>query len=139
MGSGFESIEREMGPEVYRLVYPDWRSAQASAVEAVCRAPDTDVWVATVDKRPVGFVAVRLGREDAARVGEIDMLVVDPGHQRAGVGGALLDWAVAELRQAGVDLAVMATGGDPGHAPARALYERSGFNGFRLVRYYLKL
>ena len=81
MGSGLREHRKGDGPEVYRLVYPDWRSAQASAVEAVCRARGTDVWVATVDKRPGGFVAVRLGREDAATVGEIDMLVVDPGHQ----------------------------------------------------------
>jgi hypothetical protein len=26
-------------------------------------------------------------------------------------------------------MAVIATGGDPGHAPARALYERFGFRG----------
>ena len=135
----FAGIEMEMGPEVFRLVYPDWRAAQASAVEAVCRSSDTDVWVAAVDGRPVGFVAIRLGQEDAASVGEIDMLAVDPAHQRGGVGTSLVDRAVAELRSAGVDLAVVATGGDPGHAPARALYERSGFNGFRQVRYYRKL
>jgi GNAT superfamily N-acetyltransferase len=52
------------------------------------------------------------------------------------VGTALLDHALAELRRAGVELAVIATGGDPGHAPARALYEKAGFDGFRLMRYY---
>ena len=132
----FAGIAQEMGSDVFRIVYPDWRSAQAGAVQAVCDAAGTDVWVATIDRRPVGFVTVRLGYEDAARVGEIDMLAVDPDRQGAGVGSALLNHALAELKHAGVDLAVIATGGDPGHGPARALYERAGFRGFRLMRYY---
>ena len=40
---------------------------------------------------------------------------------------------------AGVGLAVIGTGGDPGHAPARAMYEKLNFNAFRHVRYYRKL
>ena len=35
-----------------------------------------------------------------------------------------------------VELAVVATGGDPGHAPARALCERFGFRPLPGVRYY---
>jgi hypothetical protein len=34
---------------------------------------------------------------------------------------------------------VVGTSGDPGHAPARAMYEKLGFNGFRHVRYYRRL
>jgi hypothetical protein len=39
----------------------------------------------------------------------------------------------------GVGLAVLGTGGDDGHAPARALYESLGFRPFRHVRYYKAL
>ena len=67
------------------------------------------------------------------------MLAVAGAHQRSGVGTALLRHAVAELRSAGVDLIVIATGGDPGHAPARALYEKAGFHGVRQLRYYRTL
>lgn len=132
----FASFETVMGPHVYGLVYPDWRSAQARAVSEVCRSDDVDVWVADADGRPVGFVAVRCTEEGASAVGEIDMIAVDPQHQRAGVGRLLLDRAVAEVRARGLPLAVIATGGDPGHAPARALYEQHGFTALPLVRYY---
>ncbi len=135
----FASFEVELGTEVYRLMFPDWRSAQASAIGAVCRAPENDVWVAVVDGHPVGFVAVRYVDEDAARAGEIEMVAVAPGCQRAGVGTSLVHQAVAEIKAAGVDLAVIGTGGDPGHAPARAMYEKLNFNAFRHVRYYRKL
>ena len=42
--------------------------------------------------------------------------------------------ALTEMRARGVPLAVIGTGGDDGHAPARALYERHGFTGLPLVR-----
>ncbi|MCV2488161.1 GNAT family N-acetyltransferase [Geodermatophilus sp. YIM 151500] len=135
----FASFEAQLGPTVYRMLFPDWRSAQARAVETTCRAPDHDVWVADADGRPVGFVAVTEIEEDAARAGEIVMTAVDPAVQGAGVGTALLDHAVGEISARGLRLAVVATGGDPGHAPARALYERRGFRPLPLVRYYRPL
>jgi ribosomal protein S18 acetylase RimI-like enzyme len=75
----------------------------------------------------------------AARAGEIHMIAVDPGHQHAGVGTALMQQALAAAEAHGVDLAVVATGGDPGHAPARALYERFGFRPLPGVRYYREM
>lgn len=135
----FASMESELGPEVSRLVLPDWRSAQASAVEAVCRTKHNDVWVAVIDDRPVGFVAIRYVDEGPTRAGEVYMLAVDPDHQGAGVGTSLAHWAIEQIESLGLDLVVIATGGDPGHASARALYEKLGFNAFRQVRYYRKV
>ena len=97
---------------------------------------DVDVWVADVDGVPVGFVAVRWTEEGATAVGEVEMIAVAPASQRAGIASRLLDRAVTEIAWRGVALAVIGTGGDPGHAPARALYERHGFTGLPLVRYY---
>ena len=51
-----------------------------------------------------------------------------------------LDAWVADVDGAPVGfVAVLVTGGDDGHAPARALYERHGFTGLPLVRYYRAL
>ena len=133
----FASFEAVMGPRVFGMVYPDWRTAQATAVAEVCRS--LDAWVADVDGVPRGFVAVRWTEEDATAVGEVEMTAVAPAHQRAGLAGRLLDRAVAEMVARGVPLAVIGTGGDDGHAPARALYERHGFTGLPLVRYYRAL
>ena len=36
-------------------------------------------------------------------------------------------------------LAVVGTGGDEGHAPARRSYEKAGYTGLPLVRYYQEL
>ncbi|MGK5114090.1 MULTISPECIES: GNAT family N-acetyltransferase [unclassified Geodermatophilus] len=138
----FASFEAVLGAAVYRHLYPDWTTSQARAVEQVCRDGALLVRVAVDEAdRPIGFVAVALHDEthDEPCSGEIEMVAVDPAQQRRGTGAALVEHALAEMRQAGVRLAVVATGGDPGHAPARAAYERAGFTGLPLVRYYRAL
>ena len=136
----FESFIRVMGPEIYRRLYPDWTSVQAAAVAETCRAEGNQVWVAEAGGRPVGFVAVvvhRLNRETES--GEIYMIAVDPDCQNQGIGLALVDFAVDRITELGISLAEIGTGGDPGHAPARRVYERAGFTPMPLVRYYKAL
>jgi ribosomal protein S18 acetylase RimI-like enzyme len=133
----FDSFRRVMGERVYQALYPDWATSQARDVEAVCQDDTAKVWVAEQLGRPVGFVAVRIDAD--AQTGEIYMLAVDPLVQRQGIGTALTSFAVQQLRQAGVTLAEVGTGGDPGHAPARRVYEKAGFIGLPLVRYYARL
>ena len=134
----FASFGAVLGRDVYQHIYPDWRSAQAAAVQRVCRDPAMRVQVATEDGRPVGFVAVVVHDEshDEPGSGEVEMLAVDPAAQRRGTGTRLLEAGLAVLRDAGVRLAVIGTGGDPGHAPARRTYEAAGFTALPLVRYY---
>jgi ribosomal protein S18 acetylase RimI-like enzyme len=131
------SMAAVLGIEVNARVYPDWRAAQESDVRAVCGDGHADVWVADVDGRAVGFVAVVL--RDGGATGEIDMVAVDPDHQRRGIGAALTGRALDHIRAAGGTLAVVRTGGDPGHAPARRAYERAGFTALPLVVYYQPL
>ena len=50
-----------------------------------------------------------------------------------------MHWAMDRIKSLGLGLVVIGTGGDPGHAPARALYEKLDFNAFRQVRYYRRL
>jgi hypothetical protein len=39
------------------------------------------------------------------------------------------------MRAHGMDIVAVGTGGDPGHAPARALYESLGYTALPGVRY----
>lgn len=72
----FDSIKKAMDFEVYRSFYPDdWRVSQLNAVESVCAATDTKVWVAIDTNSIVGFVAVKLHIESS--LGEIYMIAVD--------------------------------------------------------------
>lgn len=72
-------------------------------------------------------------------VGEIWMLAVDPGHQNRGVGTTLTLYATEWIADAGMALAMAGTGGDPGHAPARRTYEKSGYTLMPIARYFKAL
>lgn len=134
----FDSIQNAMDTEVYRAFYPDgWRVSQQKAVEDVCAAEDTSVWVAIDTGSIVGFVAVKLHSEDS--MGEIYMVAVAPDYQRRGIGTTLLEFALAWMKDAGTSIAMVETGGDPGHAPARRTYEKAGFGLFPVARYFKKL
>ncbi|MES1021322.1 GNAT family N-acetyltransferase [Gloeocapsa sp. BRSZ] len=133
----FDSIQKMMDFDVYRELYPDWRVSQQKAVEDVCAAEDTNVWVAIASSAVVGFVAVKLDVEP--NVGEIYMIAVDPDFQGCGVGSALIKFALDLMKDARMSVAMVATGGDPGHAPARHTYEKLGFRILPLAQYYKKL
>ena len=136
----FESFRQVMGAEIYRRVYPDWKTIQAEVVESSCRAEGNRAWVAEADGRAVGFTVVvvhPINRETQS--GEISMLAVDPGYQQRGIGLALVNFAVDRITELGIPLAEIGTGGDAGHAPARRVYERAGFTPVPLVRYFRTL
>ncbi len=86
---------------------------------------------------PRGFVAVRLHTED--RLGEVYMIAVDPDCQGRGIGSALMTVALRWMTDAGLSVAMVETGDDPGHAPARRTYEKLGFGVVPVARYYKKL
>ena len=134
----FDSIQTAMDADVYRAFYPDnWRVSQQKAVEDVCAADDTNVWVAIAAGSTVGFVAVKLHSESS--MGEIYMIAVDPDFQGQGIGTALMEFALNWMKDAGMSIAMVETGGDPGHAPARRTYEKLGFGLFPVARYFKKL
>ena len=134
----FDSLQKVLSPDVYQVFYPNhWSVSQQQAVEDVCAAEDTHVWVAIDDGSTVGFVAVKLHLADS--MGEIYMVAVDPDKQGGGIGGQLIAFALNWMKDAGMAVAMVETGGDPGHAPARHTYEKMGFGLFPVARYFKKL
>jgi len=67
------------------------------------------------------------------------MLAVDPGDQNRGLGRALIEFAAGWLREAGMRVAMVDTGGDPGHAPPRRVYEQAGYTLLPVARYFKAL
>jgi transcriptional regulator with XRE-family HTH domain len=133
----FASLEQALGRDLLARLHPDWRDDQEQAVRAVLADPEMHVWVAVAGPEPVGFAAATL---DSGRlIGELCMLAVDPDHQDQGTGGALTETATGWLRSRGMRVAMIDTGGDPGHAAARRVYERAGYTKLPIARYFLAL
>jgi len=134
----FASLRQVLGDQIFLRLHPDWQVGQAEAVRSACSSAGSDVFVAVLHGRPVGFVAVVLNAYHE-RMGAIDIIAVDPQYQRQGIAAALTDKALAHMRERGMDIAVVETGGDPGHAPARAAYEATGFTLLPIARYFQAL
>lgn len=131
----FVSMRNVLGDALSERLRPEWRDGQRDAVLAACDKLDT--WVAEVDGVVAGFVSVRCDRESL--MGEIDMIAVDPDHQRRGLGSLLTTFALDRMRDNGMTAGMVETGGDPGHGPARATYERAGFTPMPIARYFTLL
>lgn len=130
----FAALAQHMGPHIFAVYYPDWRALQRGLITTFHEDAALHNWVAVMDERPVGLVVYRLNHE--TKVGVVEFLVVDPAQQNAGVGTALNELALDHLRAAGMQLAEVATGGDPSHAPARRAYEKAGYSAYPQVLYY---
>lgn len=133
----FASLQGVMDPRVFDHFYPDWRVVQRQTVEDACSDGTMRTWVAIEDGRAVGFVSTRIHADD--KMGEIYLVAVDPDFQQRGVATALTEWSLSFFRDSGMEVAMVETGGDPGHEPARRAYEASGFQVLPVARYFKKL
>ena len=116
----FDSVRAVLGDDIFLRLHPDWREGQAQSVRSICTNDERDVFVAVIDGRPVGFVAVAL-----------DAFHIFDRRQRQ-----LSVVRVDHMKGRGMDIAVVETGGDSGHAPARALYEATSFTLLPVARYF---
>lgn len=134
----FDSLQNVLNPDVYQEFYPDgWLASQQKAVEDACRSEEMNIWVAVETDETVGFVAVKLHQE--SKVGEIYMIAVEPDYQQRGIASALTNFAVEKMKEVGMSIAMVETGGDAGHEPARRTYQKAGFDLLPIARYFKKL
>ena len=70
------------------------------------------------------------------RMGVIEIIGVDPDYQSEASVHASRGSPRSTCDASGMDIAVVETGGDPGHAPARALYGEAGFTLLPIARYF---
>lgn len=134
----FEKMEPAVPDYVYRAFYPQgWVARQTADIRACLADPDVPVFVAREGGALLGWIGLRTHLED--RMGEVYILAVDPAAQRRGVARALMDHALETFREAGLEIVLVETGGDPGHAASRATYEAYGFERWPVARYFRKL
>ena len=134
----FRSFEQVLGPKIYPILYPDWLESQKDVVEKICKDHEKyHTLVAEVDNQVIGFLVYDLNQDN--RTGEVQLLAVHPEYQNQGIGTVLNEIALQKMSAAGMKLAVVGTGGEEGHAPARRSYEKAGYTPLPLVRYYKDL
>ena len=134
----FPLMQQDIPGYVYDAFYPTgWQDRQIADVTATCDDGETEMWVAKCDGRLAGYVGLRVHPEDS--MGEIYIIAVDPAFQRQGIANALMAFAFEWMRNKDLKMAFVETGDDRGHAPARASYERVGFDRYPVARYFKEL
>jgi GNAT superfamily N-acetyltransferase len=132
----FDSVNAVLGDELARLLHgEDWRNHHAREIREILDSDSTTTWVAEVNGTVVGFVAA-LVVDPVRRIGEVRVVGVEPTAQRHGIGVALVRRAERWLHEQGMTVAFVGTGGDDGHAAARALYEALGYRLFPSAQYF---
>jgi len=81
--------------------------------------------VTEFDGEIAGFISYAIDR--AREVGTIHYNAVDPAFQGHGVGTTQVDEVLEIFRDEGMKIACVGTGLNEGHAPARRMYEKAGF------------
>jgi len=123
----FASFRSLLGEEIYEIAQRRDDDAQEGLLASLLDSdPVWQLYVTESAGEIVGFVSLQLDQEKL--VGEIGLNAVDPTHAGKGIGTAMYDFAVERLKQAGMKVATVGTGGDPSHAPARRAYEKAGFD-----------
>ncbi|MGB3293254.1 MAG: GNAT family N-acetyltransferase [Phormidesmis sp.] len=122
----FASFRSILGEEIYALAQAPEDEAQGQLLISLF-APESgwSVYAAEIEDAVIGFVSIQLNLD--ARVGEIGLNAVHPNYAGRGVGTTMYKFAIERMKEAGMKVATVATGGDPSHAPARRAYEKAGF------------
>lgn len=134
----FDSFKEILGPDIYEAIWPDWRASKRRSIGRLSRQKgQISTFVAESDSKIVGFVSYKLDSE--SRTGTLEYLAVHPDFQCKGISTELNAFALNRMKESGMKIAFAETGGDESHLPARKSYEKSGYTGLPLVRYFKKL
>ncbi len=133
----FESdLPQLLDPLVYAHDHGSWRESYRNEVPSLSDA-DANRFITLAEDaehsdRPLGYVGWQVNSDGSGR---LVLVAVHPRARRQGVGSALCRAALERLKERGVTVVHVSTGGDAFHAPARRLYESLGFTGYPVMDY----
>lgn len=123
----FGSFRNILGDEIYRLAQEPEDNKQSELLSSMLLPGSVwQLFVAELSGKIIGFVSIQLNSE--SKVGEIGLNAIHPDHSGKGIGTRMYEFAINKMKQSGMQVATVATGGDVSHAPARRAYEKCGFD-----------
>lgn len=123
----FRSFRNILGKVIYERAQQPEDLEQEAMLRSLFESTSVwEVWAARLDDRIIGFLSIRYDRNQL--VGEIGLNALDPEYGGQGLGTQMYEFAVEKMKEAGMKVATVATGGDPAHLPARKAYRNAGFD-----------
>ena len=134
----FDSWRKLMGETLFMQHHAEWKQHMTDSCANTVRENPERAIVTEVDGVIAGFLTWYLPGPDG--VGEIGGNAVHPDYQGKGIGERQCKRALEIFREMGLTSATVYTGLDEGHAPARTMYEKAGFDkSTPHVKYFMEL
>lgn len=134
----YQSFRRMMGDELFEGIHGNWRTDKAAQVAGHYRSYPELTLVTEYDGQVVGFITYNLF--ERKKLGVIGNNAIHPKYQGKGLGTKQYQKVIEIFRENGMLYAQVTTGSDGSHAPARAAYEKVGFEPMiHIAQYYRKL
>lgn len=134
----YESVRRMLGAALFDAMHPDWKADKADQVRQAATQRPENVYITQIDGEVVGFISFWI--DPHRSTGRIGNNAVAPEWQGHGIGTFQNNRVLQLMRENGVRVVQVTTGGDESHAPARRAYEKAGFSHFTpSVTYYMQL
>ncbi len=122
----FSSFRSILGEDLYLLAQEAEDRTQGNMLLAALKPEDEwQMYVAEREQTSVGFIQIKLDRQTL--IGEIGLNAVHPDYANQGIGTQMYAFAAQLMKDSGMKVATVSTGGDPSHAAARKAYEKAGF------------
>ncbi len=121
-----QEYRKILGDCLYETFFDNWQTKKRKSVENSLKKGRG--FVALVDNDVAGFISYSI--DEITKTGEILENAVDPQFRGMGIGTMMYEFVMEKMREEGMFYAVVTTGGDDAHAPARRSYERAGFEKF---------
>ena len=106
----FQSFRQTVGEAVAETEFDEAEAEQGAFLDDCCKSDSSHkVFVALKGSEIIGFMAVSL--DEKKKIGEIGLNAVHPSHAGQGVGRQLFGFATKLMREAGMKVATVGTGG----------------------------
>lgn len=135
----YDGYLQAMGPEIFEALHGGWVKRKQNGVLNSCRKLNgVSVFVVDIEGAVAAFIGYRL--EEDKKIGVIWDNAVDPAYQGRGIASEMYRFVLDKMKEQGMKVASVMTGGDEAHIPARKSYEKAGFSvAIPSVRYYMQL
>lgn len=122
----FEGFEKQIGKDLLEAWVPDAKNSKTSQLEWMRQNHPEWMYICERNGRIVGFIMFQLDHK--RKLGTIGNNASDPLAGEKGVGHEMYTFVLDFFRKEGMKAAMVHTGLDEAHAPARKAYERMGFD-----------
>lgn len=130
----YDGYQKQLGDELFGVFYEN--PAERKLRNILHEMQDLPFFVGELDGKVVAFASCSI----EGKVGEIMGNAVDPEFAGCGYGGEMQRYVLSYMKEQGCTHAVVETGLDEAHAPARHAYEKNGFEKkLPSVKYFRKL